>query len=383
MFPPRRLLTLSFSLLLIGTTTACSHNPIALTQTSQQQTQTSNNYSIFTELSQSQIIYLGEMHTNPQDHEEQLRILMALHQKNPKVAIAVEMFQRPFQGAVDDYLAGKIDETELLRKTEYEERWGYDWRYYAPLIRYAKEHNLPVIAMNTPTEITRKVAKAGLANLAEAEQVHIPPLEQVITDLDFAPNRGYRQMLGDIFAMHHHHHQDNDSDSNPEANASKTSGKNDRFERFFAAQVLWDETMADSIVQFHQRQPDYQILVIAGQGHIVYDYGIPSRVARRIEAITPPAQTPQAAIKQEPSPHRPLKNGLVENSAQAAEQSSEESFQQTTILFGNPEDVLFADHGDEYDEAEPIADHFWQYDGGLKVKSVSRLLDQPRRDRQI
>jgi uncharacterized iron-regulated protein len=366
----RSLLTFSFGILLVCGTAACGQNAISLTQASQSQAQTSNNYGIFTELQQSQIIYLGEAHTNAQDHAEQLRILMALHQQNPQVAIAVEMFQRPFQGAVDRYLAGEIDEAQLLQQTEYEQRWGYDWRYYAPLMRYAKEHNLPVIAMNTPTEITRKVAQAGLANLKEAEQVYIPPLDQIRTDADFTPNRGYRQMLGEIFAMHAHHRQ-----------GDQQSDGNDRFERFFAAQVLWDETMAESIVQFHQRQPDYQILVIAGQGHIVYDYGIPSRVARRLVAIDLESGA-EAAQKQSTVPvQRPRKNGIPSASAYADEQTVT-PMQQTTVLFGNREDVLFAEHGDEYGELEAIADHFWQYDGGLKIKSVNNLLPWPRRDRQ-
>ncbi|MDL5052925.1 ChaN family lipoprotein [Oscillatoria laete-virens NRMC-F 0139] len=38
--------------------------------------------------------------------------------------------------------------------------------------------------------------------------------------------------------------------------------------------------MAHHIVQFRQAHPDYQVIAIAGQGHIIYGYGIPSRVAR-------------------------------------------------------------------------------------------------------
>ncbi|NEO00703.1 MAG: ChaN family lipoprotein, partial [Moorea sp. SIO3I7] len=53
------------------------------------------------------------------------------------------------------------------------------------------------------------------------------------------------------------------------------------FDNFFTAQVLWDETMAEKIALFAQANPDYQVVVIAGQGHIIYGYGIPSRVARR------------------------------------------------------------------------------------------------------
>ncbi|CAD5971707.1 hypothetical protein PCC9214_03858 [Planktothrix tepida] len=41
------------------------------------------------------------------------------------------------------------------------------------------------------------------------------------------------------------------------------------------AQILWDETMADAIVNFVKNNPDFQVIVLAGQGHIVYGYGVP------------------------------------------------------------------------------------------------------------
>lgn len=60
-------------------------------------------------------------------------------------------------------------------------------------------------------------------------------------------------------------------------------GSSTDFERFFLAQVLWDETMAETIARFLQDNPDYQVVVLAGQGHIIYGYGIPSRVVRRLK----------------------------------------------------------------------------------------------------
>ncbi|BCX08553.1 MAG: hypothetical protein KatS3mg066_2412 [Fischerella sp.] len=40
--------------------------------------------------------------------------------------------------------------------------------------------------------------------------------------------------------------------------------------------------MAEGIAEFVKANPDYRVVVLAGQGHIVYGYGIPSRVARRL-----------------------------------------------------------------------------------------------------
>ena len=216
------------------------------------------------QLALAKVVYLGETHDNAEDHRLQLEIIGELQKKNSKLAIALEMFQRPYQSVVNDYLAGKIDEQELLAKTEYKQRWGYPWESYAPIVQFAKAKKLPVLALNTPTEITRLVAKNGLDSITPAQSKYIPPLAEIRTD-----NAEYRQLMLGIFQQH-------------QANAK---GNSPNFERFFQAQVLWDETMAEGIAKFIQTNPGYQVVVLVGQGHIVYNYGIPSRVARRVKRL--------------------------------------------------------------------------------------------------
>ncbi len=214
------------------------------------------------QLAKAKVIYLGETHDNAKDHRLQLEIIQQLQKKNSKLAIALEMFQRPYQGVVNDYLAGKITEQELLDKSEYKQRWGYPWQYYAPIVQFAKAKKLPVLALNTPTEVTRLVAKNGLSSLTPAQSKFIPPLSEIYTD-----NAEYRQLMLGIFQQHQ----------------ADAKGNSESFEKFFQAQVLWDETMAEGIAKFIQTHPGYQVVVLVGQGHIVYNYGIPSRVARRLK----------------------------------------------------------------------------------------------------
>lgn len=234
---------------------------------------------VLPELAQANIVYLGETHDNPEDHKNQLKIIQKLYKRNPKISIAMEMFQRPYQEVVNEYLAGKLTEKELIQKSEYQTRWGFHWQNYAPILKFAKEKQLPVIALNTPSEITRKVAREGLKTLTLSEQKFIPPLSEIHTD-----NEEYRQQLQAAFQQHH----------------ASNNGKNANVENFFQAQVLWDETMAEGIAKFVNTHPNYQIIVLAGQGHIIYGYGIPSPVARRLKAekiiqrsvlLSPPNET--------------------------------------------------------------------------------------------
>jgi uncharacterized iron-regulated protein len=218
---------------------------------------------ILTNLAPAQVIYLGETHDNAADHQGQLDIIQALHQKNPRLAIALEMFQRPAQPLLDQYLAGTLSETQLQQQSEYDQRWGFPWEYYAPILRFAKANQIPLIALNVPTEITRKVAREGLESLTPDDRQWIPPDAEIRTD-----NAAYREMIQVIYDEIH------------QGRSASSS-----FDRFFLAQVLWDETMAQGVADFLQAQPDRQVIVLAGDGHLIYGYGIPSRVARRVQGV--------------------------------------------------------------------------------------------------
>ncbi len=213
-------------------------------------------------LKTASVVYLGETHDRDVDRQQQLAILQALFQHKPQLAIGMEMFQRPAQPLLDLYLAGKITAARLRQQTEFDERWGYKWASYATILEFAKANRLPVIALNTPTEITRKAAKQGLESLTPTELQYIPP----IADLDRS-NLAYQRMVLGSYQQH----------------AGIVSISSKSFDRFYTAQLLWDETMAERVAEFVKQNPDRQTIVIAGSSHIIYGYGIPDRVMRRMD----------------------------------------------------------------------------------------------------
>ena len=208
-------------------------------------------------LSPARVIFLGEEHPDYGQHLAQLGIIRWLVNHGHRVAIGMEAFQKPFQKVIDQYLAGKIDLGQFLKGTEYYSRWGYDYKLYKPIIDYAKAHHLPIVALNIPKEITRKVAKEGLKSLTPEEKKEIP------RNLDLS-NESYRQYLKKVFQAH--------------GNSLKDVKD---FETFYQSQILWDEGMAQSIVDYLKDRPRTQMVVIVGKGHVAYGYGIPSRVERR------------------------------------------------------------------------------------------------------
>lgn len=224
-------------------------------------------------LQQHDVVYLGETHDSSTAHQRQLEIITQLQEKlfggerelaiaeRTWKVIALEMFQRPFQPILDRYLAGTITEEQLRKQTEYDTRWGFDWEFYAPILRFAKDQQIPLIALNTPSEITQKVAKSGINSLEAQDWRYIPPLEEIKLD-----NEEYRQKITEIYQNH----------------AAQGHGNSTDADNFFAAQVLWDETMAEAIALYYQNHPKSQIIVLVGQAHVMDDYAIPDRVNRRI-----------------------------------------------------------------------------------------------------
>jgi hypothetical protein len=52
-------------------------------------------------------------------------------------------------------------------------------------------------------------------------------------------------------------------------------------ERFFWAQSLWDDTMAWKVLEWHQLNPDDDIVVIVGDFHATYGGGLEDRLRAR------------------------------------------------------------------------------------------------------
>jgi uncharacterized iron-regulated protein len=211
-------------------------------------------------LAEKRVVFVGERHTRYDHHLIQLEIIQRLHQIQPQLAIGMESFQQPFQRYLDDYVSGAISEQGMLRATEYHQRWRLDYRLYAPILRYAREHRLPLVALNPPAELTRKVGRVGLGGLSEEERVRLP------AEIDRS-NTAYEKRLKEVFKHH------------PKNNGQK-------FEHFLEVQLLWDEGMAESAARFLQENPDHHMVIIAGNGHLAYGSAIPWRLTRRIETST-------------------------------------------------------------------------------------------------
>lgn len=203
---------------------------------------------------QSRVVYVGEAHDNPHHHAVQAALFMKLWAADRRLALGMEMFQRPFQPVLDAYAKGQLDLPTMIQRTEYQDRWGHDFTLYRPLVELAVAHGARLHALNATSELTRKVAREGLEALTPLERSQVPELDR--------SSASHRAMVREAFDMH---------GLPPE-----------RFEAFYTAQLIWDETMAQAIAEtMDSPGAPARMLVLAGLGHVRAGLGVPKRAARR------------------------------------------------------------------------------------------------------
>lgn len=213
------------------------------------------------DLARADIVLIGEQHDDPNTHRLELAVLEGLARRNVAVTLSLEMFERDVQGSVDTYMAGTSGEDEFLKQSRPWPRYATDYR---PLVEFARAHRWPVVAANVPRRIAADVAKAGKPAV---ESLNASDRSFAAADLQ-CPHDAYF----DRFAGQMGGHQS--SGSNPDTTT----------ERYYLAQCLKDETMAESIASAFTRlegQPGV-VVHITGSFHSDYGEGTGERVRRRL-----------------------------------------------------------------------------------------------------
>jgi uncharacterized iron-regulated protein len=166
------------------------------------------------------------------------------------------MFQIPYQPALSSFVSGDSSEAQFLEASRYQERWGFDFALYRPLLEAARERSLPALALNAPRELTRQISRNGLGSLEPAERGQLPEL--------------------DLSNPEHRAHFDQAMADHPMPAGAP------RMEDMYAVQVVWDETMAESAARWlTSTTPEARLVIFAGSGHC-HRSAVPGRLARRI-----------------------------------------------------------------------------------------------------
>jgi uncharacterized iron-regulated protein len=214
----------------------------------------------FDELADADVICVGEDHANPHAHWAELKVLHSLVERTAmngkELALGLEMVDRGKQSVLDRFGRYELDEDEFLKESEWSERWGYDFSYYRPQIELMQHKELGILALNLPKEISKKLARGGVASLLPGERAQLP------RDIDLTDDE-HRAWFDSVMKSH------------------PPAGDPDKV---YLAQVAWDEAMAENAARWLKRRiPGRQLVIFAGSGHCRAD-AIPNRIGRRLQA---------------------------------------------------------------------------------------------------
>jgi uncharacterized iron-regulated protein len=211
------------------------------------------------DLATADVVFLGEEHDNDVGHRLQLETVRALHARHPDLVISMEQFEADTQWSLDLYLAGGLSEEEFLARSR---PWPNYAPHYRPVVEYAREHGLRVVAANAPRPEARRVAYEGLEVSDELEHA---PWSTWVDEPEYA----------DRFAaaMGRTHMAEDDQG----------------LRNWFAAQCTKDDKMAESIaravVAGRAAGGDPLVVHLCGRFHSDYGLGTASRVLRRLPTL--------------------------------------------------------------------------------------------------
>ena len=208
---------------------------------------------IVTDMADADVLFFGEEHNDSAAHYLENKIFRALHaQYADKVVLSMEMFETDGQLGLNEYLNGFINEDRFARDV----RLWSNYKDYRPMIEYAKQNKIPVIAANPPRRYVNLVTRRGmrsLDSLSKDAKKYLPPLPY-----DTLSGR-YREKFMDIMK-----------------GSPGSSSQN-----IYYSQSLWDAGMAYSIYSFLKKNKRKKVFHCVGGFHTEEKLGTAAQLQMR------------------------------------------------------------------------------------------------------
>ncbi|MEZ5317194.1 MAG: ChaN family lipoprotein [Vicinamibacterales bacterium] len=225
--------------------------------------------AMLADLASADVIFLGEQHDDPNTHRLELAVLQGLQRRRGDLVLSLEMFERDVQEPLEHFLMGHTPEQEFLAGARPWPRYDTD---YKPLVDFAMAHQWSVVAANVPRPIANEISKEGLGVLAGK-----PDAERgwFARDLQCPLDGEYFDRFGQAMGGH-------------PAEGQTVAAQRQMVERFYQAQCVKDETMAESIAGAYTaaaagaKRP--AVVHVNGAFHSDFHLGTAERVRRRLPA---------------------------------------------------------------------------------------------------
>jgi uncharacterized iron-regulated protein len=202
-----------------------------------QQITTSN---IVEDMNRADVLFFGEEHNDSAGHYLENKLFRELHARyGSQVALSLEMFETDNQQPLNDYLAGFIDEARLAKDA----RLWSNYKDYRPMVDYAKQNKLSVVAANAPRRYVSLVGKRGMAVLDSLDN----GAKQLLPALPYDTLAGrYREKFYEVM-------KGSPGGDNP---------------KVYYSQSLWDAGMSYSIYRYLKKNKGQKVFHCVGKFHV-------------------------------------------------------------------------------------------------------------------
>ena len=204
------------------------------------------------------VVLLGEVHDNGAQHRLRLAVLQRAIDAGWRPAIVMEQFDRERQADIDR--ARRERPLDAGHVIDLAGGSGWNWDVYRPVVELALRHRLPLVAGDLSNADTTKVVRGGYLAVFDAAEIATLGLDRTVApDWQAAQER-------EIDAGHCH--------------ALPAT----LWPRMARAQFARDAVLAAAL----SRQADQGAVLIAGNGHVRRDIGVPRWLAldrRRVLAV--------------------------------------------------------------------------------------------------
>jgi uncharacterized iron-regulated protein/outer membrane lipoprotein-sorting protein len=195
-------------------------------------------------MEKSDVVFLGEQHDDEVGHAVELEIIkqaVAQYSAKRKVTVSLEMFERDVQVVLDEYLKGLISEQHFLLSSRPWKNYQTDYR---PIVEFAREKKLYVIAANAPRRYVNMVSRNGrdsLNGLSKDAKKWLAPLPYGEPSETYA--KKFKALMG----------------PSPEAQMG--------IDKILASQSLWDATMSNSVANYLKNHKGSLVIQLNGGFH--------------------------------------------------------------------------------------------------------------------
>lgn len=224
------------------------------------------------------VVFIGEAHDDPTGHMLEAELLERAREAYGTgdaartVALSLEFFEADVQLVLDEYLAGLIPEAAFRAASRPWDRYATDYR---PLVEYAKDHRLDVIAANAPRRYVGMVSRGG----REALEALSPAARTVLPPLPYGqPSPEYRDQWIRVISEVMEQEGMKCGLPAPDSVAVAPMGTHAGMGNQLHSQALWDAAMGWSIARYLDDHPDALVLHMVGGFHVARGTGTPEHL---------------------------------------------------------------------------------------------------------